>query len=115
MKKMISLIVAALLATVVASGCKGFAKCSDTQDKAVCVEAKNFDGGLVCKWNDQETDKAKACVTDDVATAKAKCAAVKPAGADKAAKEADCKTRGGDTCKLNAAGDKCEVPAAPQA
>lgn len=105
MKKMISLIVAALLATVVASGCKGLAECKDTQDEKVCNEASNFNNKF-CTWDAKESDKAKACKEDHAK----RCAAVKvDAKAEKAAQEKTCTDA---KCGAPAAeGKGCAAPA----
>lgn len=120
MKNVISLLMAALVASVLASGCgeKKHKECSDAGDKkAECDKGKFEENKFVCTWlPDAKEDNKGVCEkTSDVeGKVKAVCidAANKPATID----DTNCKkiiakqkaAAGSKDCVANAAKDACE-------
>jgi hypothetical protein len=62
MKKMISLLAVALLATSFFTvGCAPWEKCGDATNETACNEPKNFKSGVTCKW-EKPGDASSKCI-----------------------------------------------------
>lgn len=98
MKKMISLLAAALLVTVFAAGCGKFTTCGEAKKKDDCVADKFEKDKFKCKWEDKangkegegeckeetaQADPAKDCAAISTPTAQKDCDKVAAAGGKK--------------------------------
>lgn len=107
MKKIVSLLAVALLATTFAAGCGKLTDCDKTTDKATCHNKANFENDKLCAFNDT---KNKCEVYNDAADAKL-CNDENGNGEDacKAVQLSEAGRAHHTSCKFNKTNNKCTL------